>query len=631
MSLNKKVENIIIFFIIFLLLSNKVFSQISIGGIPESFKYDFLSQPIQSIELQKPDLTKVFLEDEISDKKGEAYRMGILLEINKGIHNSGTWTILGNGDKIWRLRIQAKGALATSLYYDRFYLPKGSKMYIYNDKKEEIKGAFSSINNNPSGLFATELTSGDAVIIEYYQPNYVKDTVIINISDINYAYRGALTYKYGFGSSGPCEVNVNCSEGLNWQKEKRGVVRINVRAGGSSKWCTGSLVNNTKQDYKPYLLTADHCEIGVSASDLAQWIFYFNYESPDCSNPATEGTLNSQSLTGAVKIADGGDGGNSGSDFLLLLLNNEVPISYNPCFLGWDKTGNTSNSGVCIHHPAGDIKKISTYSSPLISSFWINSSIISHWQVVWTNTINGHGVTEGGSSGSPIFNESGKIIGTLTGGDALCTNLTGPDYFGKFDWHWDKNGNTPQNKLKDWLDPLDINPGSINHLFYSNVDFEANINKIKANSCINFTDKSTGGPYQYHWVFPGATPNEDFSKNPQNICYSLPGNYDVTLNISNSDTSFSITKTNYIIVWNDINVYSINNSNQFAIELNNNFYEKFTIKIFDLTGREVWVKEVAPLLNDKIKFNVNNINTGIYIIQVLTPTKNYQFKVSFFN
>jgi len=631
MKIGDKTQIFVIIFLLFSIISTNIFCQISLGGMPLSFANGKILQIIESIEIDKPNMIKIKAEDEISDKKGEAYRMGVLLPINKGIHNSGKWITLENGDKIWRLRIQAKGALATSLYYDRFYLPKGSKLFIFNDKMNEIKGAFTSINNHSTGLFATELTTGDAVIIEYYQPNYVTDTVVINISDINYAYRGVgfNLEKYGFGSSGACEVNVNCSEGANWQKEKRGVVRINVRAGGSSKWCTGSLVNNTNQDFKPYLLTADHCEIGVSASDLAQWVFYFNYESPNCNNPISEGTLNSQSMNGALKLAEGGDGGNSGSDFLLILLNNEIPTSYNPCFLGWDITGNVANSGVCIHHPAGDIKKISTFTSSLVSSFWVNSSMLSHWKVLWSSSSNGYGVTEGGSSGSPIFNESGKIIGTLTGGDALCSNLIGPDYFGKFDWHWDKNGNTSQNRLKDWLDPLNSNISVLNHLFYSIADFETSLNRIKVNSCISFTDKSTGGPYQYHWTFEGASPKEDFSKNPQNICYNKTGNFNVKLTISNADTSFTITKTEYISVWNDVNAYLINNSNELVIELNNNIFERISVKIFDLTGRVVWHRDTDKILNDKLIFNVNQLKSGLYIVQVITPIKNFQSKVLF--
>jgi hypothetical protein len=66
-----------------------------------------------------------------------------------------------------------------------------------------------------------------------------------------------------------------------------------------------------------------------------------------------------------------------------------------------------------------------------------------------------HGVTEGGSSGSPIFSPSHQIIGTLTGGGSYCTTPTSPDYYGRMAKHWtgNFNPNPASEKLKVWLDP----------------------------------------------------------------------------------------------------------------------------------------------------------------------------------
>ena len=75
-----------------------------------------------------------------------------------------------------------------------------------------------------------------------------------------------------------------------------------------------------------------------------------------------------------------------------------------------------------MHHPSGDIKKISTYSSNLNTSGWNGNGVQSHWRVYWTSNSNGHGVTEGGSSGSPIFRANGRIMGTLTGGGSYCNS-----------------------------------------------------------------------------------------------------------------------------------------------------------------------------------------------------------------
>ena len=117
--------------------------------------------------------------------------------------------------------------------------------------------------------------------------------------------------------------------------------------------------------------------------------------------------------------------------------------------------------GVTIHHPAGDIKKISTYTTPVESSQWSGTSG-THWQVYWSETETNWGVTEGGSSGAPLYDNTGKIIGALTGGQAACepdgsgsgTGPDQPDYYGKFSYSWDQNGNDPSQQLKYWLDPI---------------------------------------------------------------------------------------------------------------------------------------------------------------------------------
>jgi len=76
------------------------------------------------------------------------------------------------------------------------------------------------------------------------------------------------------------------------------------------------------------------------------------------------------------------------------------------------------------------------------------------WEVHWSETESGYGVTEGGSSGSPIFDKYGYLIGTLTGGQAACNNQTAPDYYGKFSMHWASNGSEMDEQLSFWLDPI---------------------------------------------------------------------------------------------------------------------------------------------------------------------------------
>ena len=219
---------------------NSVNSQISVGGIPLSLSTKTENSFIQTIVVEKPDMQRTALEDELANKRNKPYRIGINIPVNKGIDNSGTWTVSANGDKIWRLKLTAKDATALGVYYNSFYIPKGGKLFLYNDTYEKIIGAYTSVNNSPSRLFATELISGESVTLEYDQPANVKDNAIINISEVDYAYRSVNK----MANSGSCEVNVNCSEGNNWKAQKQGVVKITVKTIGGTFLCSGSVVNN---------------------------------------------------------------------------------------------------------------------------------------------------------------------------------------------------------------------------------------------------------------------------------------------------------------------------------------------------------------------------------------------------
>lgn len=442
-----------LFFIYLMGSSLLLRAQLNQGGIPLSFKYAIPSREKSVVMVPAPDLAVMQSEDAL---KPLPYRYAINLPVDMDIRTHGYWTKATDGSEIWRLEIQCPGAKALTLYFGDFIMPEGGKLFVYNAQRTRCLGAFTSLNNNRDHSFASSLLPGDQLTIEYNSPSSVTQMPGIHISEIAYAYRGLLDpSKSGqdFGESGACEVNINCTEGQQWQKQRRGVARISVKQGLASFWCSGSLINNVKNDHKPYFLTADHCGTGCSAADINRWIFYFDYVSPTCENPHLE--PGSRTMTGARLIAHGGNAGESGSDFFLVLLKDNVPDTFNVYYNGWSRSLVPSPSGAGIHHPEGDIQKISTYTTALVPSSWNGHPYDSHWKVVWAQTSNGHGVTEGGSSGSPIFDNTGHVLGTLTGGDSRCGSSTEglPDYYGKFSYSWDQNGSDSSSVLKYWLDP----------------------------------------------------------------------------------------------------------------------------------------------------------------------------------
>jgi len=435
------------FLLIFIIVPFFAFCQSSERGVPFSFSRALPSRDVQSVNIDPPSAAVI---DQIIREASLPYRFAVNIPVDFSIRNSGM-VIEKDGMKVWKLSLAASGAKAISLYFDRFRLPEGGRFFVYNPSRTRLLGAFSARNNNSFGTFATSLMPGDGIILEYNAPEGLSFPEL-HLSEIAYAFRGFPETEGNSQQaySESCEVNINCPEGANWQKQKRGVVKIQVKDSTGSRLCSGSLINNTNNDGTPYILTANHCGAAARPSDLSQWIFYFNYETAECHptspNPAYE------TLLGAAFVAHGNDY-TIGSDFYMVKLTELIPDSLHVFFNGWSREETSSQNGTGIHHPAGDYKKISTYTDSLVTGYYSGNPNPCYWKVVWAATDNGHGVTEGGSSGSPIFNSGGQIVGTLTGGDSDCSRLTGPDYYGKFSWHWDKNGSDSTKMLKCWLDP----------------------------------------------------------------------------------------------------------------------------------------------------------------------------------
>jgi uncharacterized repeat protein (TIGR01451 family) len=439
------------------------YSQKSNGGYPLSFHKIDLQENIDNVIVNPPSISNLQFEDSVREVNNQFYRVGLVLPLNLNISNFGTWDELADGTKIWRLKISSQGAKSLTVLYDNFHLTPGSKLYLYNENKKQVLGYYD-YKTNPvnTNSFSTQMIEGESVYLELNLASDCTELPILNISGIVYNYRAVNdliqyysnnTKETGFGASGGCHPNINCPEGNYWQDEKKGIALIFVIDGMAAGFCNGSLVNNTAFDGTPYFLTAEHCGGSVSASDMTQWQFYFNFEADGCENPTVSPSY--ETVIGAEFRSKGPM--NDGTDFLLLelLTTPEYLSSIDTYYNGWDRSEIAATSGVLISHPSGDIKKISTFTETLTISTYTGCLFETHWKAFWQPTESGYGCTEGGASGAPLLSQDHLIVGTLTGGASYCDAPTSSmwDCFGKFDSHWITNGTIDNLRLKPWLDP----------------------------------------------------------------------------------------------------------------------------------------------------------------------------------
>lgn len=246
--------------------------------------------------------------------------------------------------------------------------------------------------------------------------------------------------------SGSCNVDTICAQGDAWRNEIPSVAVIST---GGSRFCTGFMVNNVRQDLTPYFQTAFHCT--VTSSNAASLVCFWNYENTTCRTPGStaSGSTGNGSLT-QFNTGSTFRAGSSASDFTLVQLSQAPNPLWKVSFAGWDARNVETTASTGIHHPNVDEKRISfDYNASTTTSYSGSTSPgdgthirIGNWEL---------GTTEGGSSGSPLFNQNHQVVGQLHGGTASCTSVTN-DFYGRVSVSW-LGGGTAATQLKSWLDP----------------------------------------------------------------------------------------------------------------------------------------------------------------------------------
>lgn len=415
------------------------YGQLSRPGNPYPMEYEGSPQlriyELQVTELQKSDALAVDRSSMLKPAKS-----GLLINTDYSPENAGTWDTVENGLKLWRAAFKVSEATSMNLIFAPYQLHKGVKVFLYNHSRKSVLGAFTDLNNKQVNMLATGTVAGELLVVEMQVPGYLESYGSLGIDAVGCDFSttaGSAFLKDGwYGASDLCNVDINCSDDSLNQLLKRASVRIIF---DGEERCTGTLMHNTRKAGMNYVLTAEHCISTESSANAA--VFYFDYESPWCDGPDGSSL---KSVSGATLRSTG-----NSLDFSLLELLEPVPFTYRPFYAGWDWSGSPPAGGVTIHHPLGDVKKISEENHGLsIASFGQGYENNTHWLVRhWES-----GTTEAGSSGAAFFERNGRVTGTLTGGQANCENSV-MDYFQMLSHSWE-DFPASGNQLKYWLDPL---------------------------------------------------------------------------------------------------------------------------------------------------------------------------------
>ena len=401
----------------------QTFSQYSVPKEPLGMKYDLDTEEVPVLNPGTFDNEKMASEVK-SCLKGEWKGQskcepieGKSIPFDLNFPEDGKLIEKENGKKVWRVIIHSSSAKSYQFTADHYDLPKGVSLFFYSLSQNEPKvyGAFTHNNNKEHYSFSTGLLPEGKVMMEMNFDSGSFNKTHLEVNRIGYFFVNDL--RRDFEDSEPCHINVNCNP---WNQDWCSQIRsnVNIRILKHHEDCdepcylssSAVLANNSKEDFRPLLLLTQHqIEDAVNPED---WLVYFNFQSPEC-NPDIVG--NDEMMLRGVNILE-----ESGStscytwgdpDLALLELEEDIPIQWNPYFSGWDARGLASETFTAIHHPAGDVKKVSEGETKAFHNSYC-------WRIEWND-----GSAEGGSSGGGVYLENKLLAGVhkgATGRDDVC-------------------------------------------------------------------------------------------------------------------------------------------------------------------------------------------------------------------
>ena len=384
------------------------------------------------------------------------YRFATSRNVSVQPVSHGTWSSTDN-ISTWKFNLKSSGARSINLTFSEFNLPEGAALSIANDEDNSRPIVFTARDNDAHGQLWTPLFKTDRLKLKLTVPTHLIAKTVLHLTKINHGFRDAGSgFKISSNTSGSCQIDVICSAKDNSDYGPIiDIYRDQIKSVGAFTLngidtCSGALINNTNNDLRPFFLTAEHC--GISPSNAASMVVYWNHENSICrevgafSNGRVGDGPTTQFNTGAILRAE-----YAPTDFALVELDDPVKPEYSPFFAGWNRSPNSPQLTVGIHHPGISEKRISIDLNPSTITKYLEASQDNEANYLRISEWN-FGTTEPGSSGSPLFDDKGNIVGQLTGGYSECWGDNGPDYYGRFYKSW-IGGGTQSTRLSDWLDP----------------------------------------------------------------------------------------------------------------------------------------------------------------------------------
>ncbi len=350
-------------------------------------------------------------------------RVGVVKPVDLKV--SGTdpfWPTL-DGGFVWTLAAESRAAAALRIHFRDFNLPANAAVYVYNTAGEAF-GPYTGRGPTNDGDFWSNTVSGPIAYVQLRHFGPASDSDLyathFKIAGIGHlgekfllpfiqhqkAVEGLSRILEHCSYNEPCVEDASCYSGGAVNDAKKAVAHIQWISGAWIYYCSGGLITDTNvATHIPYFLTANHCL--SRAREARNLECYWLYRTASCHAACYDPVGVVPRTLGSDVISTSSKNG----DYSLLKLWENPPAG--SVFMGWTTMDTAFAAGMelfRISHPSGAPQ---AYSKHVVD---VDAVTCGGWpRGKWIYSRDVIGATEGGSSGSPVYNMNGQIVGQLSG------------------------------------------------------------------------------------------------------------------------------------------------------------------------------------------------------------------------
>jgi hypothetical protein len=333
----------------------------------------------------------------------------------------GSLSRTADGGLVWAAVVRAEEAGAIRLHVQGLSLPRNAELYVYS-RGGQAHGPYTGTGPNGTGSFWSTAVFGSETILQLRLSAPVRRADLRAVS-FRIAEAALMTKKFAGSlrttfeeSSRPsetaaacgnpnCVVDATCISNTQANAAKLAVAKMEWVQGAFIYTCTGGLITDTNPTQSNFFLTANHCFSKNAQAQNAS--FYWKFATSACNSTICPSNGGWPFVTTGSTVSST----NRKSDYTLVRLNSNPPAG--SIFLGWTSAPVANTNGAALYRVSNP-----NFGPQVYSTHSVDTAVgtCSGWpRGQWIYSRDTTGAIDGGSSGSPVINASGQVVGQLSG------------------------------------------------------------------------------------------------------------------------------------------------------------------------------------------------------------------------